>query len=179
MNAIHFNVIANSNELPDFAKIIIILGGIYLWIKYVPKLYKKPVSKAVDDVTNTVKTASIKTSALNIHKLLKELIFSIIETQNNFLETKVRDDRADEKIHKLQKDLLFELNGPIPIHYVKEYIFNPMLDFHNAHESVRVSVNHVLDSYTKKIDTQAEEKRIDMFGELSEEILSLLRKPNL
>ena len=163
-------VLANSDELPDGAKAVLLVAFIVFWIWFVFRPKK-------EDVKRAVQSTSIKQSASNIYKLLNKLILQIVEVQSKYLETGQQDQVGSDKIHKLQKDLLFELNGPIPVSIVEEHILEPMLNHHDAHESTRVSVNHVLNSYQKKADPVAEQKTLEMFGELSEEILSQIRPP--
>ncbi len=171
LNELGFTIVlANSDELPDAAKAVLLIAfvGFWIWLVFRPKK---------EDVKKAVQSTSIKQSARNIYNLLNELILQIVEVQSKYLETGQQDEAGSDKIHKLQKDLLFELNGPIPVSIVKEHIIEPMLDHYDAHESTRVSVNHVLDSYYKNANESSERKTLEMFGELSEEILSQIRPP--
>lgn len=174
MNSELFLVLANSNELPDIFKIIFIIGGIWLWIRF---MFKKPKDEAnsSQETKDTFTDTSIKTSASNMLELLYELISAITAHQKNYMDSGVRDEKAEDNIHKIQKKLLFELNGPIPVSLVKKYIFESVLDEQNAHESTRVSVNHVINSYLKNADAKSEQKQLEMFGEQCEKILKEIR----
>ena len=173
MNIEMIQVLANNDELPDIFKIIFIVGGIYLWIRFFFKKSKDTTSTPQEPKTTLTET-SIKTSASNMLELLHELISAITEHQKNYIASGIRDKKAEDNIHKIQKKLLFELNGPVPVSLVKKYIFEPVLDEQNAHESTRVSVNHVINTYLKNADEKAEQKQLEMFGKQSEEILKNL-----
>ena len=171
MNIEVLQVLANNDELPDIFKIIFIVGGIWLWIRF---MFKKPkgTTSIPQEPKITFTETSIKTSASNMLELLHELISAITEHQKNYIDTGIRDEKAEDNIHKIQKKLLFELNGPVPVSLAKKYIFEPVLDEQN--ESTRVSVNHVINTYLKNADEKAEEKQFEMFGKQSEEILKNL-----
>lgn len=102
-----------------------------------------------------LKNISRKQSQKNITRIVAQLIDAANEADAIIQVTASLPPEHKKRVTTLQKSLLFELNGPLPLAQVREEILEPALAASNASDGTRMAVDHVYNTALAQLHDNA------------------------
>jgi hypothetical protein len=125
----------------------VLLIAAYVAIAIPYSVIIKPLYKAIKKTPETFKNTSAKLQRDNTRRTLKRLVDAMLESEKNRVNGKLLKYDAD-KVTKIQKEILWDMVGPLSKAQLKEEFFDTYIKDKNVSVQIKIGLEHVLKNFS-------------------------------